>query len=48
MKIGDIFDTWYEKGCVVMSLPDDDGNFNALDSDGVYCVFHVSMIAPPA
>jgi hypothetical protein len=44
LTIGMMFDTAYEQGCVVVSLPDAQGNFIALDSDGVECDFHVSMV----
>ena len=46
MVIGDRFDTMFETGCTVSSLPDVDGNFLAIDSDGVVCVFHVDMVLP--
>lgn len=44
ISIGQVFNTAYESGCVVVSLPDSNGNFVALDSDGVECEFHVSMV----
>lgn len=44
LRIGTTFSTLYEGKCTVTSLPDSDGNFRALDSDGVECEFHVSMI----
>lgn len=44
LKIGDRFDTPYEQGCTVTSLPDRDGNFLALDSEGVECQFDGRMI----
>lgn len=44
MQIGDTFSTLYEKRCIVITLPDSEGEFIALDSDGVECSFHVSMI----
>ena len=42
--IGQVFATTYESGCIVVTLPDSDGNFVALDSDGVECDFCVSMV----
>lgn len=39
-----IFSTEFETGCVALSLPNEDGQFPALDSDGVECSFHVSMV----
>lgn len=47
MEIGMKFDTNYETGCIVVALPDAQGNFVGLDSDGVECEFHVSMIINP-
>lgn len=44
IKPGVEFDTPHERGCVVISSPDSDGNFDAYDSDHVACQFHVSMI----
>lgn len=44
MVIGQRFCTPYEHGCIVTSLPDEDGEFLALDSDGVECSFNVDMI----
>jgi len=41
---GDRFATPYEAGCVIVTAPDQDGNFEGRDSDGVLCSFHVSMI----
>jgi hypothetical protein len=45
LPIGTVFDTPAESGCVVTSLPDADGNFLALDSDGVECSFSRVMVA---
>jgi hypothetical protein len=44
ISIGDTFDTPFERGCVVTTLPDAVGNFDALDSEGIECAFHVRMI----
>ena len=44
LQIGTVFDTAYEQGCVVQSLPDVVGNFDALDSDGVLCSFSPVMV----
>lgn len=41
---GAIFDTPFETGCVALAAPDDDGNFDARDSDGVECLFGVRMV----
>jgi hypothetical protein len=43
LPIGTVFDTPFETGCVVTSLPDQFGSFLALDSDGVECQFSPSM-----
>jgi hypothetical protein len=34
---GAVFDTPYESGCVVETELDEDGHFDAYDSDGVLC-----------
>lgn len=44
LAIGTVFDTPYEKGCVVVGLPDVVGNFDARDSDGVVCSFSEAMV----
>lgn len=44
---GDIFDTLYESGCVVISSPDSAGSFLAYDGDDVECSFGVSMVRNP-
>jgi hypothetical protein len=41
---GTLFDTPFESGCRFVSDIADDGSFNAFDSDGVLCSFHVDMI----
>lgn len=41
---GDRFGTEFESGCVATTAPDENGDFLALDSDGVECLFHVSMV----
>lgn len=44
MTPGTVFDTPFESGCVVISTPDDFGNFTGLDSDGRECEFSVVMV----
>jgi len=44
LTIGQTFNTPYEQGCKVATLPDAQGNFEALDSDGVLCTFCVDMV----
>ena len=38
------FDTESERGCLVQTSPDADGNFDGVDSDGVEVTFTVRMI----
>lgn len=38
------FDTLAERGCRVVSEPDDDGRFLAVDSSGVECEFTIAMV----
>lgn len=42
---GTEFDTPFERGCIVVTLPDGLGTFIALDSDGVECEFTLDMVA---
>ena len=44
VKPGDTFDTPFESDCKALSEPDEYGGFDGLDSDGVRCLFHVSLI----
>jgi hypothetical protein len=44
LNVGDIFDTPFETGCVVTEPVDSDGNFVAIDSDGVECNYTVRMV----
>lgn len=44
IKPGAIFDTLFETGCVALAAPDDLGNFDARDSDGVVCSFGAAMV----
>lgn len=44
LRPGDVFNTDYEQGCVVVTEPDELGNFDALDSDGVLCSFSLVMV----
>lgn len=41
---GAVFSTPFESGCLVVSAPDDEGSFDALDSDGVLCRFSLQMV----
>lgn len=41
---GTVFDTTFESGCIARTNPDRDGNFIALDSDGIDCRFNVTMV----
>lgn len=41
---GTRFDTPFEDGCVAVEVPDDLGNFVALDSDGIECLFFIDMV----
>lgn len=41
---GTIFDTPYESGCVALSAPDEQGNFDGVDSDGVVCGYFAPMV----
>ena len=43
-KVGDLFDTPFESGCVVAGEPDVVGNFDALDSDGVLVSCSPAMV----
>lgn len=45
---GQVFSTPYESGCVVTELPESNGNFMALDSDGVECLFNLVMVSSVA
>ena len=44
LTIGMVFATKYEKGCLCVTLPDSEGNFIGIDSDGVECDYHISMV----
>lgn len=44
LTIGQVFDTRYEQCCKVVTLPDEQGNFEGYDSDGVLCTFHMDMV----
>ena len=44
LSVGMLFDTPYEKGCRVLSLPNAQGAFIGLDSDGVEVEFHIGMV----
>lgn len=38
------FDTPFERGCIVVTLPNSRGNFVALDSAGVECHYTLDMV----
>lgn len=42
--VGQPFSTPYESGCVALTEPDEYGNFEATDSDGVTCLFNTVMV----
>lgn len=44
LTIGQTFSTPFEDGCTVVSVPDEFGMFDALDSDGVVCGYVVDMV----
>lgn len=44
LRVGTRFATEVETGCVVTSPPDGDGGFQALDSGGVQCHFHILAV----
>ena len=44
LKPGTIFATPFESGCIVVTEPNEDGGFLALDSDKVECWFSVVMV----
>ena len=44
LTIGTRFATEAETGCVVTGPVEDNGNFLALDSDGVECSFNILMV----
>lgn len=44
ISAGTVFDTEYEQGCIAHSTPDEVGNFDATDSDGVVCSFSLAMV----
>lgn len=39
-----VFDTPFESGCVALESPNEFGGFDAVDSEGVVCQFHVAMV----
>ena len=41
---GTIFDTPFEKECEVITEPDEQGNFDAYDSDREVCSFFTGMV----
>lgn len=45
-KVGQVFETAFEGGCIMLTLPDPYGNFVALDSDGNEYECNVVMILP--
>lgn len=44
LKPGVIFNTRFEKGCEVVSVPNEFGNFDGLDSERVLVEFSVAMV----
>ena len=44
LKPGMVFRTAHEQGCVVVTEPNDQGEFRALDTDGVECAYSIEMI----
>jgi hypothetical protein len=44
IKVGMVFNTPFEHGCVVTGLPDETRHFEALDSDGVECLYTPEMV----
>lgn len=44
IAVDDLFDTAFEQGCIAVTEPDSDGNFDGIDSDGELASYHVSMI----
>jgi hypothetical protein len=44
LRVGCEFDTKYERGCRVVTMVDDNGNFTATDSDGAVCLYSTSMV----
>jgi hypothetical protein len=45
-KVGTVFETEFEGGCVMTTVPDEYGQFMAIDSDGVECGYQINMILP--
>ena len=46
LKVGTMFDTEFERGCIVTDLSGMPCGFYALDSDGVECMFNILMVVP--
>lgn len=44
IKAGTVFSTEAETGCFALEAPNAFGSFNAIDSDGVECAFHIDMV----
>jgi hypothetical protein len=44
LKVGTKFSTVYDPRCEVLTLPDEFGNFEGLDTDGVRVEFNLTMI----
>jgi hypothetical protein len=45
LRVGTLFETPFEVGCKSLTLPDADGAFTALDSEGVECDYTITMIS---
>lgn len=44
IEIGQQFDTEFEVGCTVTSLPNERGHFLGIDSDGIECIYAIGMV----
>lgn len=44
LMVGDTFDTHFEQRCTVLTAPNESGDFQATDADGVEARFHVDMV----
>jgi len=41
---GTIFDTEFESNCLALTMPDVDGGFVGMDSDGMLCDYTLAMV----
>lgn len=44
IKVGTVFSTEAETGCVALEAPNAFGAFSGIDSDGIECAFHQDMV----